>query len=216
MKEHHADFKTCRPVFIFAAGALLLIAANAVRGQNGPPFAPGSHPDPAKERMIEMQQREAALRGLAIPTKTPAPADARALQAAVAQIAQDYKQIQILRNELVHVIEDNKVIDFRQIQKASAEIKKRASRLKTYMVVEKQDENEKPQRVEIGTNDKEIRKALIMLCNQIYSFVSNPIFTNPGVIEVKQSAQLSSDLKSIIAVSDELLKHAEQRRKAVE
>ena len=163
---------------------------------------------------MEMQQREAALRGLAIPTKTPV--DNRSLQAAVIQIAQDYKQIQILRNELVHVIEANKAIDFKQIQKETAEIKKRASRLKTYMVIEQQDQDEKGKKIEIGTGDKELRNALILLCNQIYSFVENPIFTNPGVVDVKQSAQLSRDLKSIIEISGEVIKGAEQRRKTVE
>ncbi|MGA9994420.1 MAG: hypothetical protein WBP93_03345, partial [Pyrinomonadaceae bacterium] len=187
MREQHADFKTGTHVFILASGAFLLIMATSVMGQGGPPFAPGSHPDPAKERMLEMQQREAALRGLAIPTRTPT--DTRSVQAALVQIAQDYKQIQILRNEIVHTIETDKTLDYKHILSATAEIKKRASRLKTYIVTLKQDENEKKQKIEIGPDEKEMRSALITLCNQITSFVSNPVFTNPGVVDVKQSSR---------------------------
>lgn len=199
---------------IVAAGAFALIMTTSVIGQNGPPFAPGSHPDPAKERMMEMQQREAALRGLGIPTKTP---DGTGnVQAAVVQVAQDYKQIQILRNEIVRIIAPEKTLDYKHIFEAAAEIQKRATRLKTYMVVEKQDEKEKRQKNEIGTDDKEIRGALATLCNQISSFVSNPVFKNPGVVDVEQSSRLSRDLRSIIELSGVVMKSTGHRRKASE
>ena len=217
MREHRVESRIGGPIFIFAAGAFLLIAATSVKSQSGPPFAPGSHPDPTKDRIIEMQQREAALRGVGVETAKKSAADTRNVQAAVVQFAQDYKQIQILRNEVVRLIAPDKPLDFKHILDATAEIRKRASRLKAYMVVERQDENEKkPAKTLIGTDDKEIRGALATLCNEISSFVSNPVFKNPGVVEVGQSARLNRDLKSIIELSDEVNKSAEHRRKALE
>ena len=40
--------------------------------------------------------------------------------------------------------------------------------------------------------------ALLMLCKRIESFVKNPLFETPGVLDVQHSTKASSDLESIL------------------
>jgi hypothetical protein len=46
-----------------------------------------------------------------------------------------------------------------------------------------------------------MKSVLVMLCRRIESFVENPVFTTPGVVDVQQSAKASSDLQKIIQLS---------------
>ena len=87
---------------MWAACTLTAAAAPATQARPGPP--PPGNRDPFAE-IRERQQREAQLRSVEIFGKAKAaPADRRADEAAAAQVRQDFKRIQILRNEIAHHI----------------------------------------------------------------------------------------------------------------
>lgn len=213
MKNHDAALGTNIVASLAAAVALLNLMATPVLAQHSGTvlmLTPGQR-DPAMDRMNEMKQREALLRRGA-GAKPGETSDKKQIQAALEQIGKDFKRIQIIRNEIARDISANKTLDYRHISEATAEIKKRAGQLKAYLALYHPVDNEKNQP---EFNDGQIKGALVVLCNRIISFVTNPIFLTPDVVDIQQSAKASRDLQSIIELSGSIRKSAERLNKAL-
>ena len=59
-----------------------------------------------------------------------------------------------------------------------------------------------------------IRRALLKLDALIMSFIGNPVFQKPGVVDAEQSAKASRDLAGIIELSEQIRKAAVRLHKA--
>ena len=194
-----------------AAGAFLILLVSPSPAQKGNPTG-GTPSNPAIDRMRETKERETELRSLEM--KSREPANKSEVNEIFLQIKQDFERIQTIRNELIDALSTGKALGDKHILEATAEIKKRASRLKTQLVLHKPEDDEKGQKGQIELSTGKIEDALTILCNRIFSFTTNPIFKSPGIVDIKESARASRDLQTIIDLSHDIRKSVERQGKA--
>jgi hypothetical protein len=209
MKRDRAVTDRILVVHTFAAVALLLaIPLASFAQQSGVGGVPaGPHTDPEAARIRDEKQREMQLRNLeASATHT----NEKAIKAALDQLNQDFKRIQIIRNDIAHAINVEGTLDYKRVSDQSAEVKKRALRMQSYLALRGSGADVKAQAVQVEYDDKQIKDALVRLCKRIDSFVANPKFTSPLVADVGGTANASRDLREIIALSVGIRSSAER------
>ncbi|HYN84359.1 MAG TPA: hypothetical protein VER32_03850 [Pyrinomonadaceae bacterium] len=163
--------------------------------------------------MRERQRREAELRSTEV-VGSAKPSDRRAAEAAAEQMRDDFRNIQLLRNRVVRHLQSNQPLDYKLIADKTAEINKRAARLKTHLLPEapggEKEEPKKPAEIADG----ELTDALVRMCKRIDSFTENPVFKLPDVVDVEQSAKAGRDLLEVIRLSDGVNRLADKLNKA--
>jgi hypothetical protein len=191
---------------------LFTLAGGAARAQQaappGPP-APGNR-DPVGE-MRERQQREAQLRSAEM-MGTVRTTDRRGA-AAAAQMREDFKSIQILRNKVARHLLSEKPLDYKFVAGEAGEINKRAGRLKSHLLPAPPDGPKKEPEATVEIADEQMRDALATMCKRIDSFTENPLFKVPDVVDVDQTAKANRDLRHIILLSEGIMKTAERLNK---
>jgi hypothetical protein len=198
---------------LVAAIFLFAVAASVVHArQSSPAPGPPADRDPMRE-FRERQQREANLRSLGPTAARNETLDPRRAQAAAEHISQDFKQIQVLRNEMVRALKSESPLDYKVISDKAGEINKRANRLKSYLLPPPAKSDEREQKAQGEPGQTHMKDALVALCKRIESFVDNPVFKEPGTVDVKQSAKAGGDLLSIIELSGDIRKTAEKLNK---
>ena len=218
MRTHR---KPAATVLLGLASAVCVLAlapaqARAQRSATPGPPAPGNR-DPFAEAR-ERQQREAQLRSAEMRTGERRTVDPRAAAAAAEQMRDDFKNIQILRNNVVRHLQSDQPLDFKFIAREAEEINKRAGRLKGYLVREaaEAEKREREKQAEPAGNELDagrVKDALVRMCHRIDSFTGNPLFKTPDVVDVQQSAKAGRDLLDIISLSRDIRKAAERLNK---
>lgn len=178
---------------------LAAVSASAQQGTTPGPPAPGNR-DPFAEAR-ERQRREAQLRSAEMVVGAK-PVDRRAAEATAERMREDFRDIQLLRNHVVRHLQSNRPLDYKLIADKTAEINRRAERLKTHLVREvpggSKKEPEKPAEIP----EEKLTDALVRMCGRIDSFTENPVFKLPDVVDVEQSAKAGRDLLEVIRLSD--------------
>ena len=128
--------------------------------------------------------------------------------ASIERVKQDFKRIQIIRNEMVDYLLADKPFDYKLISDQTGEINMRATRLKI-LVSSTIDAKEKSETAPVELSNKQMRGLLVKLCNKIYSFTKNPALRNPDKPDARQLSQAGDDLQSIIDISDSIKKSAD-------
>ena len=136
--------------------------------------------------------------------------DPRYVQAVLAQVKEDFERIQVVRNGIVRAASAANGLDYKFISDAAAEIKKRAGRLKSNLALPDSQENEKSQKNEGELDKEQVKAALSTLCNRIESFVKNPLFETPRVVDVELLTRASSDLRSMVELGGRISKSADR------
>jgi hypothetical protein len=126
------------------------------------------------------------------------------------QIHEDFTRMQIVNNETMKAIFVNKSIDYKQISAATEEIRRRALRLKQSLVLPKATEVEKVRKNSAPLNDEQLKAVLLTLDHSVMSFVTNPLFTVPNVINSKLSETATRDLERIIQLSESIRRDVER------
>ncbi len=203
MKLHYSPAATN---IVIAAIAVLLVlpAENSAMAQGRRRAGPS-------ERERQMRDRELALRNLER-DRNRVTTDQQ-LRLPYEQINEDFKRIQIVNNELMSAAYGSAALDFRNVSEATAEIKRRASRLKTNLVLPDIDKDEKRQKSQDATEAAQLKSALSALDKLIMSFVTNPVFKSTGVVDSQLSVKARRDLEDIIELSDRIKKNAEKLSK---
>lgn len=173
-------------------------------------LAQSSSVDPARARFEDTNRREMQLRGMG---GTPKKADPKEVEAIVIQIKQDFERILSLHNEIVRLVSADKTLEHDFVSNAAAEIKKRASRLQTTLALNKLDASEQNQHKQKKLDDSQLKDALIALCKEIESFVSNPVIKTPGTVDIEQLAKARRTLEGVIELGDNISKSAERLKK---
>jgi hypothetical protein len=179
------------------------------------PSAPGPPPpgnrDPFAEAR-ERQQREAQLRSAEMIGEVKL-TDRRSVEAAVGQMKDDFRRIQILRNEVVRHLQSGRPLDYKFIAKETEEVNTRATRLKTLLAREATEGGGKEQKRAGEIAEGLMKDALVTLCKRIDSFTENPLFKIPEVIDVKDAEKAGRDLRDILQLSEAIGKAAERLEK---
>lgn len=123
-----------------------------------------------------------------------------------AQVKEDFIRLQVINNDMVYpamtksdfAAEGNK-----RLIEAVLEVKKRANRLKTNLLLPA-SEKMKGDQQEIA--NEEVKSSLAILNKTIISFVTNPFFQKPEVLNLEQTTRAKHDLNSIIKLSDAIQK----------
>jgi hypothetical protein len=189
------------------APILLLICAAPVFSQGSPPGAPPSidkRNNADRMRQQDMSRREYDLRNFG--TQPNRPKDDRQLKALMAQTEEDFTRILTLHNEIARALASKKDLDYHFISDATAEIKKRATRVQSTLML-----HPSPDDAPIKEHsDSEMKDSLIKLCKEIRSFVTNPIIENPNTVDAVQLPRARHDLESLIQLSGIIKKDADK------
>jgi hypothetical protein len=78
---------------------------------------------------------------------------------------------------------------------------------------EKAGEEKKPGGATPEYDEAGMRSALVKLCNTIHSFIGNPMFKNPAVVDAQQPARAGAELLTIIDLSESVRLNAERLAK---
>lgn len=193
-----------------AAALSLIVTAIAVLAQQGPPPPDKRSPrQPDRDREV----REKTLRSAEMVVALEK-VDEKRVEAAIKQVKEDFRRIQIVRNEMVRNLLAKKPLDYRLIASETREINERAGRLKLFLMPPVSDDKAKDQRSQVEFDNDEMEGALVRLCNRIATFIENPVLKNPGTVDVEQSAKAGGDLIDIIELSDIIKRSAEKLSKA--
>jgi len=185
---------------------LLILFAAPVFAQSAPggppPVDRGRNTD--RIRQQDMSSREWQLRNFG--SEPGSPKDERQVKALMAQTEEDFTRILTLHNEIARALTSKQALNYQFVSEASAEIKKRASRLQSTLAL-----NVSPDDVPVTPkSDAEMKDSLVKLCKQIRSFVTNPIIENPNTIDAEQVTRARRDLESLIQLSGLIKKDADK------
>src|SRR5687768_10245357 len=129
MQNHRAPTAIVRVAFA-ASVCLLTLAPNAGQAQQTTPGPPPGK-DPFGE-VRERQQREAQLRSAEMVVGAARKVDTRELEAAAKKMREDFKGIQLMRNNVVRHLLSEKPLVYKFIATETEGINKRANRLKAH------------------------------------------------------------------------------------
>ena len=209
MKNHRALSAVGQLAFA-AVVCLITFVPPAVKGQQTIPSAPEVK-DPFGE-IRERQQREAQLRSAEM-VNPPRTGDTRDPEAAAKQMRDDFKAIQVMRNNVARHLLSEKQLDYKFIAAESEAINKRANRLRAYLTLASIEGEKKEESKGLELGDNQMKGALVTMCKRIDSFTENPVFKQSEVVDAPQSARAKSDLQDIILLSDGVVKLAEKLKK---
>lgn len=204
------SFKLRVAALRLAAVASIVFFAVAAAHAQGPPggVGPPPHVDPKGDTNAQTN-REARLRSAEVGASNEE-LNKQRLLAGIEQTKQDFKRIQLVRNDMVDDIVAKKPFDFKQISERADEVNKRAVRLKSYLMPPTPEGEKKPEPKEILYTEDELKGALVKLCNTIYSFTGNEMFKNPGTLDTEKSMKAGTDLLNIIELSGNIKRSADK------
>jgi hypothetical protein len=201
------------PALEFAAALALAagFAPTCAARQGVPARAP--RPDSTQRELQRTFERELLFKQMEGAMSRPAPArPARDLS--FAQISEDFTRLQIVNHELAKALTAGGALDFKMVAESTAEIRKRAGRLKENLILP--GEVEDRPKVPAGAEPGQLKAALAELDRLVYSFVHNPGFQSVKVVDAEWSARARSDLEGIIELSGRLKRSSEQLHRAAQ
>lgn len=127
-----------------------------------------------------------------------------------AQIKKDLEGLQAGYNQIVLMMAASKSGDDAQILHAVIQVNECSTRLKHNLALPqpKDEKSEAPATVTTTQTDA----PLMTLRKRIYSFVMNPLFESPAVLDVEQAKKASRDLDEIIEVSESVSKQNAKKK----
>jgi hypothetical protein len=177
----------------------------AAQGPQGPPPL-DRRVNTDRIRQQEMSNREWQLRNFGNePLKSK---DSREVQALLAQTEEDFNRILTLHNEIARLLSASKPIEYNFISDASAEIKKRATRLQSVLALRQLPAETPVVEKTEDLDDAKMKDTLLRMCKQIRSFVTNPVIANPSTVDAEQLSYARRDLESLIQLSGHIRKEA--------
>ena len=195
---------------LMTALILLLLFAAPALSQSSPPGAPApmeQRVNADRVRQQDISRREWQLRNFG--NDSVSPKDERQVKALMAQTEEDFTRILTIHNEIARALTSTKDLDYHFVSEATAEIKKRASRVQSTLVLHPSADDAPIKE----KSDTEMKDSLIRLCKEIRSFVTNPMIENPNTVDAKQLVRARRDLESLIQLSGIIKKDADKLSK---
>lgn len=186
-----------------AAAVITLASATTLRAQIGGQVTTGPG---LSGRDRDINNREMEMTNLERQGKSAT----RDPQMIMAQVNEDFDRLRAIDEEMQTTLSAKAALDYKHVAETSAEVKKRATRLKTNLTFPAGKE-EKRQKMEDPGAD--LTPSLVMLEGLIKSFINNPIFSDTGGLDTQLAGKAKRDLDSIIELSDKLKKSAEKQSK---
>ena len=201
-------------VAIGAACALLIALPTRVAAQ-GRSTPSSGRPTPTTRSPVDrdMYQREMNIKSLELDREKRSAIFGTPSDTTIKEVKEDFGRIQDINAEMIHLYQSGSAPDYKRISQAMAEIKRRAERLRTNLVLPSGKGIDPEHRVQAAA--KPARSPLLDLNDLITSFVTNPIFANANTIDAELGANAKRDLEGIVDLSDKINKSADKLSKAV-
>lgn len=122
------------------------------------------------------------------------------------QLRDDFRSLQDVNNRMMAEVWARQKLDYGRVSDMLSEINGKATRLKNNLSLPAPATSKTKQQALITSGAKEFKSALLLMDRSIMSFVRNPIFQKPNVVDVSLAAQASQDLENVIALSENLRK----------
>lgn len=181
-----------KQLFLMTIVALASALWSSANAQLPPGAGTGGRRDKSIEDKYRSDEMERVRREAATPAFRPA--------ARFPQIKEDFERIQIITSGLLQANNSNAGLDYARISEAAAEIRKRATRLKSNLFPSESKEHAK--QIAQQTKERQDLKSLLTeLDKAITSFVHNPMFENTKVVDPQDAMRAERDLQKIIILS---------------
>jgi hypothetical protein len=129
---------------------------------------------------------------------------------AYTQIRDDYKQIQLVNNDLAKATAAAGSLDFKYVAKSVSDIKSRAARLKENLMLPEDKKTAERPKAEPVAEAGRLKNSLIVLDNLVMAFVNNPIFEQAKAVNIEQAIKARHNLEDIIELSEQIKKSVEK------
>jgi hypothetical protein len=163
------------------------------------------------ERDLAIRERQLRSVGKAIRVEN----DIAQPRVTLGQVKEDYVGLQTANNTILKMLSQRNGLDYRLIEEAASEIKKRAGRLKSYMLIlqmVKENESRRRSLMEIETDA--IKESLLTLDATIVRLVDNSIFKNFNrIVDAEGAIKARDELDAIIDLSEEIKRSARRALK---
>ncbi len=205
MKLHVRRISLGHAAGIVFAAALITSSTGGARAQ--------SAQQRRDERRADMEARQRALRSLSEAAKKQ-PRKGPDTRPSYQQVAEDFAQLQLTNYNLSAAAEPGAELVYGRIAEEAAEVRRRASRLKSTLALPavKADENRK--RGDEALTPEGLKAAITSLDAVVKSFVWNPVFQKPDVLDAENSAKAGRELEDILRLSEQIRRTAEILGKA--
>ena len=199
---------------VLAALAFILFCTTPGLSQNPPGGPPpiDRRTNADRKRQQDQSSREWQLRNFG--KEIDKPKDRRQVEVLMAQTEEDFNRILTLHNEIARALTSTNALNYGFVSDATSEIHKRASRVQSNLNLGLSEEDAADAGTPEQFEDTEMKDALIKLCKQIRSFVTNPVIDNPNTINAEQALKARRDLDSVIQLSAQIRKDAEKLSKS--
>jgi hypothetical protein len=175
----------------------MLLIAPSLRAQGGRSLPENVPQQGDPDRQVRSQEIEAERRR-------------RDPQIIMAEINEDFTRLRLISDEIKLAIKATGAPDYQHIEDSSAEIKKRATRLRADIVFPPPPKDEKRQKADPGD---EFLPLLTAMDRLLTSFLTNPIFSDKGNLDKQLANKARYDLDDMIKLSDKLKKSADKMQK---
>lgn len=199
MKLHIRRFSLGAAAVPFAAALLLF--------PTGPAHAQSAQQRRDAQR-ADMESRQRALRTLSdeLKKRQKKEPDTRP---SYQQVAEDFEQLQLKNHSLSGAAVPGAELDFARIGEDAAEVRRRAARLKSTLALPAAKKDGKQERAEPSPTTEGLRAAISSLDALVKSFVWNPVFQKPDVLDAENSARAGRELEGILTLSEQVRGAAE-------
>ncbi|HYP51988.1 MAG TPA: hypothetical protein VEQ42_00520 [Pyrinomonadaceae bacterium] len=156
-----------------------------------------------------VRSREFTIRAMEHEAARPLTAEEQKL--AMGQIAEDYREIQKINNQMMAAaMKQGAALDYAAVSRVTSEIGRRAARLRQNIVLPRPDALDKKVTEQKADDEAQLKKSLRLLDQYLMSFVGSPLFKNPDVFDAKAAAKAGQDLASVIELSQLIKAGAEK------
>jgi hypothetical protein len=160
------------------------------------------------QREEDLTNRDLRLRVVSEPEKVKEPPEEER-KYIKSQIFEDFEHIQTIAGKLTEASSKGEGPNYKRISNLSADLHKRAKRLKTNLAIPDVEDEKKNAKPALAKDGQEVKGKALGLNQLVKSFVTNPIFKDPRVAQVRDLTRLRQDLLDIIELSQLLKKSAE-------
>ena len=207
MLQDSKFLKNSNVVFLLFAFLCILISTNVTRSQTRGTNLPGPG---VREGNRSMDDYDRAINRM----KNDAKAANERRRNLFPQINEDFQRLQVIHNEIVRMLQPEKVLNYDRLAELTDDMKKRGSRLRENLALPESEKTETPPDHPEPIDETHIKDRVFALHDVIAGFVANPIFKNLGVVDAKEIYSASGQLDSIINLSDEIKREAKALNKS--
>ena len=193
------DSRRRAPRFTLACAALsaVLAAATCAQAQRSSRIGPTARDVSRSERDLSALEREAS------PKRDP--------KAVMSEINEDFGRLRAIDEGLRQAGAASAPLDYKNIAVESAEVKKRAARLRTNLsALPKPEKEEKRPKLAVPLDDAQMKSLLASFEEQMSAFLNNPVFSDMGTLDTQLALKARRDLDGLIEMCEVVRKGADK------